>query len=50
MADLLFGTTATDAAHVGLAIGVMGATAFAACLMPAYRATRVDPLLALKEG
>ena len=49
IADLLFGRTATDAANVVMAVGVMGTAALVACLMPAYRATRVDALISLKE-
>jgi ABC-type antimicrobial peptide transport system permease subunit len=49
VADLLYGITATDAANVVMAVGVMGTAALVACLMPAYRATRVDPLVSLKE-
>ena len=49
IADLLFGLTATDAANIAGAIGVMVAVALGACLLPAYRATRIDPLAGIRE-
>jgi len=48
MSSLLFGVSATDP-FVYLAAGVVCvAAAFAACLLPARRATEVDPLISLR--
>ena len=49
IADLLFGLTATDAANIAGAVAVMVAVALAACLLPAHRATRIDPLAGIRE-
>ena len=49
IADLLFGLTATDAANIAGAVGIMVAVALAACLLPAHRATRIDPLAGMRE-
>ncbi len=46
---LLFGLTATDAANVTLAVVVIVTVALAACTLPAYRATRIDPLTGIRE-
>ena len=47
--DLLYGLTATDSANITAAVSVMVAVAMAACLLPAYRATRIDPLVGIRE-
>jgi predicted permease len=49
MASLLFGIRATDAATFVSVAVLLAATAFLATVIPAFRATRVDPILALRE-
>lgn len=46
--SLLFGITPLDPASFVLAAVVLGAVALAACALPAWRATRVDPMVALR--
>jgi predicted permease len=49
MQSLLFGVTPVDPAAYLVAASALGAIAVAACAVPALRATRVDPLVALRD-
>jgi ABC-type lipoprotein release transport system permease subunit len=49
MASLLFGVSTTDAATFGTVPALLIAVAFAATVIPAWRTTRVDPVVALRE-
>jgi predicted permease len=49
IADLLFGLTASDAANIAGSLLLMVAVALAACILPARRATRIDPLAAIRH-
>jgi predicted permease len=46
--SLLFGVHASDPAVYAVGLGLIGLIALAACFIPARRATRVDPLVALR--
>ena len=48
LTSLIFGITAHDAMTFAVVSGVVLAVGMVACLVPAYRATRVDPLQALR--
>jgi predicted permease len=49
MTGLLFGVGTTDAFTFGIVPALLAAVAFAATIIPAWRATRVDPMVALRE-
>jgi ABC-type antimicrobial peptide transport system permease subunit len=48
MTNLLFGVTATDGATFGIVSFILIFIALLACYLPARRATKVDPLIALR--
>lgn len=49
VASLLFGVQPTDPATLLAGVGFMAIVGLAACMVPALRATRVDPIVVLKS-
>jgi putative ABC transport system permease protein len=49
MGNILYGVSGTDPIALMLAILVLGLAAASACLLPALRATRINPIIALRE-
>jgi ABC-type antimicrobial peptide transport system permease subunit len=50
MRSLLFGIDATDPATFLANAAILGGVAFLACWLPARRAARVDPMVALRDS
>jgi predicted permease len=49
LTDMLYGVSATDPATFAVIALLLAAVAMAACLVPAWRATKVDPITALRH-
>jgi putative ABC transport system permease protein len=49
LSSLLYGITPGDPLTLGTAAAMLGAVALAACYLPARRAMRVDPMVALRH-
>jgi predicted permease len=49
MGDLLYKISPHDPLAFGMAFAVIAIASLAACFLPAWRATRIDPVLALRE-
>jgi len=49
VAGILYGVSATDPRSIALSVLSLGLTALIACLLPALRASRIDPITALRD-
>jgi ABC-type antimicrobial peptide transport system permease subunit len=50
LSSLLYGVSAVDPATLALAALTLGVVALAACVIPARRAARIDPAIALRAN
>jgi ABC-type antimicrobial peptide transport system permease subunit len=50
LGKLLFEISPSDPLTLGFTAAIVTTVAFAACWLPARRATRIDPVIALREG
>ena len=48
LSSVLFGVKPTDALTFGSVVGIMALVSLAACYIPAWRASKVDPMVALR--
>jgi putative ABC transport system permease protein len=49
LASLLFGVRPTDLATIASVVALIGTVALVACYLPARLATRIDPMIVLRE-
>jgi putative ABC transport system permease protein len=49
IAGILYGVSAIDPISIGLSVIALVLTAFLACFLPAFRASRINPITALRE-
>jgi len=49
LSTMLFGVSTRDPLTLAVVILILLSTAWAACYVPALRATRVDPMMALRD-
>jgi ABC-type antimicrobial peptide transport system permease subunit len=49
LASLLFGVRPSDALTIASVVALIGTVALVACYLPARLATRVDPMIVLRE-